>query len=146
MRPFNHAGPGQQDHYVVGTLARQVAEAEVAGLPEAWCAPATRTRRATSPTCATWCAPTRPPRAWIRARTTSCSGRAATVRELIELVRAAASIPVRHEIDPARVRAHDVPEVRGSADRLRAATGWDPEIPLEQTVADALEAWRRELS
>jgi GDP-4-dehydro-6-deoxy-D-mannose reductase len=74
------------------------------------------------------------------------SGSAVTVRELIELVRAAARIPVRHEIDPARVRAHDVPEVRGSAERLRAATGWTPEIPLGRTVADALEAWRRELS
>jgi GDP-4-dehydro-6-deoxy-D-mannose reductase len=73
------------------------------------------------------------------------SGKAVSVRELIELVRAAARIPVRHEVDPARVRAHDVPEVRGSAERLRASTGWRPEIPLDQTIADALEAWRRKL-
>jgi GDP-4-dehydro-6-deoxy-D-mannose reductase len=52
---------------------------------------------------------------------------------------------VRHEIDPARVRAHDVPEVRGDSSRLREATGWAPEIPLEQTVADALDAWRQAL-
>jgi GDP-4-dehydro-6-deoxy-D-mannose reductase len=39
-----------------------------------------------------------------------------------------------------------VPEVRGSAERLRAATGWTPEIPFERTVADALEAWRERLS
>jgi GDP-4-dehydro-6-deoxy-D-mannose reductase len=52
---------------------------------------------------------------------------------------------VRHEIDPDRLRAHDVPELRGSAERLRAASGWRPEIPLERTVADALEVWRREL-
>ena len=146
LRPFNHAGPGQSDDYVVGTLTRQVAEAEAAGPGRgAWCAPATPTRRATSPTCATWCAPT-----WPRPRLDPgaynvASGRAVSVRELIELVRAAARIPVRHEVDPARVRAHDVPEVRGSAERLRAATGWTPEIPLEQTVADALEAWRAEL-
>ena len=31
LRPFNHAGPGQSDDYVVGTLTRQVAEAEAAG-------------------------------------------------------------------------------------------------------------------
>ena len=146
MRPFNHAGPGQQDHYVLGTLTRQVAEAEVAGLPEA----VVRTGNPDSARDLTdvrdvvrayAAAPGLDPGAYNVA-----SGRAATVRELIELVRAAASIPVRHEIDPARVRSHDVPEVRGSAERLRAATGWKPEIPLEQTVADALEAWRRELS
>jgi GDP-4-dehydro-6-deoxy-D-mannose reductase len=73
------------------------------------------------------------------------TGEAATVRDLISLVRAAARLPVRHEIDPARVRAHDVPEIRGSAERLREATGWRPEIPLERTVADALDDWRRRL-
>ena len=34
MRAFNHAGPGQSDDYVVGTLTRQVAEAEAAGAAE----------------------------------------------------------------------------------------------------------------
>ena len=33
-RAFNHAGPGQSDDYVVGTLTRQVAEAEAAGTAE----------------------------------------------------------------------------------------------------------------
>ena len=73
------------------------------------------------------------------------SGHAVSVRQLLELVRAAARVPVRHEVDAARVRGHDVPEVRGSAERLRAATGWLPEIPLERTVADALDACRQRL-
>jgi nucleoside-diphosphate-sugar epimerase len=30
----------------------------------------------------------------------------------------------------------------GDASRLRAATGWEPEIPLEQTIADMLQAVR----
>ena len=64
------------------------------------------------------------------------------MRELIELVRAEARLPVRHEVDPARVRPHDVPEIVGSAERFRAASGWSPEIPIERTVADALDAWR----
>jgi GDP-4-dehydro-6-deoxy-D-mannose reductase len=73
------------------------------------------------------------------------SGRAVTVRRLIDLVRAAARLPVKHEVEQARVRAHDVPEVRGSAERLRSVTGWQPEIPLERTVADALDSWRERL-
>jgi GDP-4-dehydro-6-deoxy-D-mannose reductase len=60
-------------------------------------------------------------------------------------VRRSTALTVRHEVDPERVRAHDVPEVRGSAERLRAACGWEPAIPLERTVTDALEAWRRAL-
>ena len=145
LRPFNHTGPGQSDDYVVGTLTRQVAEAEAAGLDEA-------VVHTGNPDSARDFSDVRDVvRAYLAAAGLDsgvynvASGRAVSVRELIELVRAAARIPVRHEVDPARVRAHDVAEVRGSAERLRAATGWTPEIPLDQTVADALEAWRRQL-
>jgi GDP-4-dehydro-6-deoxy-D-mannose reductase len=145
LRPFNHTGPGQTDDYVVGTLTRQVAEAEAAGREEALV-------RTGNPDSARDFSDVRDvARAYVAAATLDsgvynvASGKAVSVRELIELVRAAARIPVRHEVDPARVRAHDVPEVRGSAERLRSSTGWRPEIPLDQTIADALEAWRRKL-
>jgi GDP-4-dehydro-6-deoxy-D-mannose reductase len=145
MRPFNHAGPGQSDEYVVGTLTRQVAEAEAAGRDEA-------VLRTGNPDSARDFTDVRDvARAYLAAASLEggafnvASGRAVTVRDLIELVRAAARLPVRHEIEQARVRAHDVPEVRGSAARLREATGWQPEISLERTVADALEAWRERL-
>jgi nucleoside-diphosphate-sugar epimerase len=35
---------------------------------------------------------------------------------------------------------------RGSAAAVAAATGWRPEIPLRQTVADTIAWWERELS
>ena len=145
LRPFNHTGPGQSDDYVVGTLTRQVAEAEAAGLKEALV-------RTGNPESARDFSDVRDvARAYLAAAALDAgvynvaSGKAVTVRELIDLVRVAARIPVRHEVDPARVRAHDVAEVRGSAERLRAATGWTPEIPLDQTVADALDGWRQAL-
>jgi len=145
VRPFNHTGPGQTDDYVVGTLTRQVAEAEAAGHEEALV-------RTGNPDSARDFSDVRDVvRAYVAAATLDsgvynvASGKAVSVHDLIELVRAAAHIPVRHEVDPARVRAHDVPEVRGSAERLRDATGWRQEIPLDQTIADALEAWRRKL-
>jgi GDP-4-dehydro-6-deoxy-D-mannose reductase len=144
-RAFNHAGPGQSDDYVVGTLTRQVAEAEAAGTAEV-------VLRTGNPDSARDFTDVRDVVRAYRAAAelpagvyNVCSGRATSVRHLVELVRRATSLPVRHELDPDRVRAHDVPELRGSAERLRAASGWRPEIPLERTVADALEAWRREL-
>ncbi len=145
LRPFNHAGPGQSDDYVVATITRQVAEAEVSGGAEAVVHTGNPDSRRDFSDVRDVA------RAYVAAARLDpgaynvASGRTASVRELIELVRAAARVPVRHEIDPARVRGHDVPEVRGSAERLRAATGWEPEIPLERTVADALDAWREEL-
>jgi GDP-4-dehydro-6-deoxy-D-mannose reductase len=145
MRPFNHAGPGQADDYVIGTLTRQVAEAEAAGRGEA-------VLLTGNPDSARDFTDVRDVvRAYVAAAKVEpgvynvASGRAVPVRELVEFVRAVARVPVRHEVEQARARAHDVPEVRGSAERLRAATGWQPEIPLDETVADALEAWRERL-
>jgi GDP-4-dehydro-6-deoxy-D-mannose reductase len=144
-RAFNHAGPGQGGEYVVGTLTRQVAEAEAAGSAEV-------VLRTGNPDSARDFTDVRDV---VRAYRVAaelpagvynvCSGRATSVRELVELVSGVSRLPVRHEIDPERVRAHDVPELRGSAEHLTAACGWRPEIPLERTVADALEAWRRQL-
>ena len=146
MRAFNHAGPGQSDEYVLGTLTRQVAEAEAAGQDEALL----RTGNAESARDFTDVRDVA--RAYLEAAALApgaynvCSGTAVTVLDLIEMVRDAADVPVRHEIDPERVRKHDVPEIRGSAARLRTRTGWRPRIALEQTVADALDEWRRGLA
>ena len=71
-----------------------------------------------------------------------CSGTATSVRALVEMAAREARVEIRHEVDAARVRAQDVPEVRGSAERLAEASGWRPEIPLEQTIADAIAYWR----
>ena len=72
-----------------------------------------------------------------------------TVRDLLDHMigvvaglGAAAGVDVRHEVDPARVRANEVPDVRGSAAHLHAATGWQPELPFDQTLRDTLRWWR----
>ena len=141
-RAFNQAGPGQGAEYVVGTLTRQVAEAEAAGAAEV-------VLRTGNPDSARDFTDVRDVvRAYLAAAELPggvynvCSGRATSVRSLVELVRRATSLRVRHEVDPERVRARDVPELRGSAERLREECGWAPEIPLERTVEDALDAWR----
>jgi GDP-4-dehydro-6-deoxy-D-mannose reductase len=145
LRPFNHAGPGQADEYVVSSLARQVAEAEAAGLPEA-------VLHTGDPESARDFTDVRDVvRAYAAAARLEggafnvCSGRSTSVSELIDAVSAHARIPVRHEVDPARLRAHDARTMCGSHARLAEATGWRPEIPLERTVRDTLDWWRGRL-
>ena len=146
LRAFNQAGPGQSEEYVVGTITRQVAEAQLSGAEEA-------VVRTGNPDSARDFMDVRDAaRAYAAAAAVEpgayniCSGRGTSVRELVQLAARAAPIPVRHELDPERVRGHDVPEVRGSAERFAGLTGWAPEIPLERTVADAVEAWRGALA
>jgi GDP-4-dehydro-6-deoxy-D-mannose reductase len=146
LRSFNQAGPGQSDEYVVGTIAKQIAEAEAAGADEAVVEtgnPDARRDFVDVRDAARACvlAADAEPGAY-----NVCSGAAVSVRELVALAAEAARIPVRHEVRGDRVRKHDVPEIRGSAERLAAATGWTPAIPLAQTLADAVDAWRTELA
>jgi GDP-4-dehydro-6-deoxy-D-mannose reductase len=145
-RSFNHAGPGQSDDYVVGTLTRQVADAELAGGEEAVLRvgnlEAARDFTDVRDVVRAYAAAVELPAGAYNV----CSGRSVSVSELVELLGRVARVGVRAEVDPERVRAHEVPEIRGSSERLQDATGWGPEIPLEQTLADALVAWRERLA
>ena len=71
-----------------------------------------------------------------------CSGRTASSRELVAMLAEAAGVAVEHIVDPAKLRPHEVMELRGSFEALRAATGWEPEIPLAQTLGDTLAWWQ----
>jgi GDP-4-dehydro-6-deoxy-D-mannose reductase len=68
-----------------------------------------------------------------------CSGRATPIGRLVEELLAVAGldIPVDSTPEPAvlNVRGH-----AGSADRLRAATGWEPKRSLRDSLADVLAA------
>ena len=74
-----------------------------------------------------------------------CSGSSTSAREILEMLAAAAGAGLDHRVDPELVRAHEVMEVRGDPGRLNAATGWEPEIPLERTLADTVAWWRERL-
>ncbi len=141
-RAFNHAGPGQHADYVVSALARQVADAEGEGLAEA-------VIRTGNPDAARDFTDVRDvARAYAAAIELRpgiynvCSGKAITVRQLIDLLQQLTPLVVRHEIDPDRIRPTDVREVRGSSELLRRLTGWQPQIAFVDTVRDALNGWR----
>jgi len=145
-RAFNHAGPGQSDTYVVGTLTRQIAEAEAAGERHV----ALRTGSPDSRRDFT------DVRDVVAAYSVAiglepgvynvASERAVAVRDLVEIASSHTELEVSHEVDPERVRPHDVPEVRGCARKLRDAGGWEPTLTLDRTIADALDHWRRVLA
>ncbi len=145
-RAFNHAGPGQPAIFALASFARQVA----AGL-EAGDAPV-RVVTGNPDARRDFTDVRDVVRAYrlIAATGTTgvlnvCSGRTASARELLAGLGRAAGAEIDHVVDPALVRAHEVMEVRGSAERLAAATGWAPEIALEQTLADTVAWWRAEI-
>jgi len=74
-----------------------------------------------------------------------CSGQAYAIQEILDRLLALCDRPVRVEIDQWRKRPSKVPITLGSAERLKACTGWEPELNLEQTLADTLLYWRQVL-
>jgi GDP-4-dehydro-6-deoxy-D-mannose reductase len=148
-RPFNHVGPGQLPIFIVSSLAQQAAQARVDGVGELTIVTGNPDTRRDYTDVRDVCSAYRElilsdaPRGVYNV----CSGVSVSARELVALVsELIAPIRVEHAIDPARVRAHEVMDHRGAAARIRAATGWQPEIPLRQTVIDTIEWWQRELS
>jgi len=136
-RAFNHAGPGQDPAYAIASFTRQAAQGTVVvtGNPDS--------RRDYTDV-----------RDVVRAYRllaergepgvfNVCSGRTASDAELVAALARITGADLAHRIDPALVRDHEVMEIRGSYDALHAAPGWEPEIPLEQTLADALADARR---
>jgi GDP-4-dehydro-6-deoxy-D-mannose reductase len=144
-RAFNHTGPRRGEHFATSNFAKQVAEIE-AGLRE----PVVRVGDLT---------PTRDfsdVRDVIRGywllleRGTPgevynlCSGVDWSIERVLQFFIARAKVSqIRIEVDPARLRPSDVPALRGSAEKAHAATGWRPEIPLEQTLSELLDYWRQ---
>ena len=71
-----------------------------------------------------------------------CSGRGVRLAELLERLIALSERRVEVHVDVSRLRPVDAPILIGDPGRLRAATGWEPGIPLERTLADLLDYWR----
>ena len=52
-------------------------------------------------------------------------------------------IEVEVRPDPARMRPADIPQLVCDPTKFHRLTGWHPQIPVEQTLADILEYWER---
>jgi GDP-4-dehydro-6-deoxy-D-mannose reductase len=70
------------------------------------------------------------------------SGKAWRIREVLDLLLGHSSVEIQVQEDPERLRPSDVPLLLGDNSRMRKVTGWEPEIPFEQTTKDLLDYWR----
>jgi GDP-4-dehydro-6-deoxy-D-mannose reductase len=143
VRPFNHIGPRQSDAFVAANFARQIAEAE-AGLTE----PVIRVGNLTARRDFTDVRDI-VHGYWLLLRDGAPgevynlgSERAVPIERLLQILLGMSRRPIRMETDPARLRPSDVPILVSDCRKARLLTGWRPEIPLEQSLADVLDYWR----
>jgi GDP-4-dehydro-6-deoxy-D-mannose reductase len=143
-RSFNHIGPRQDPSFFASGVARQVALIE-AGRPE----PVIRVGNLESRRDLTDVRDTvRAYRALAAHGTPGraynvCSGHAYRMRDLLDGIVGRARVTVAVEPDPGRFRPNDTPLLLGDPSLIRQATGWQPRLPIEQTLQDLLDYWRR---
>lgn len=142
-RPFNHTGPGQRPDFVVPALAKQVAEAMASGADALYTGNLDPRRDITDV------------RDVVRAYRllldlgepgeayNVCSGAAVSIRDVAERLLRVSGLDLPVVVDEDRVRPVDIPELRGDPSKLQRATGWRPEIGLDQTLADVVGYWKR---
>ncbi len=143
-RPFNHIGPRQSPSFFASGAARQVARIEqglAAPVIEVGNLEARRDLTDVRDTVRAYRAILErgvPGRVY-----NVCAGRACRIGDILDglLSRSRVRIDVRQ--DPARYRPHDAPLVLGDRSRLTEELGWAPTIPIEQTLVDLLDYWRR---
>jgi GDP-4-dehydro-6-deoxy-D-mannose reductase len=141
-RPFNHLGPGQSDRLVASTLAHQVARNERDGTEVIQAGDLTPRRDFSDVRDVVRAYRLLVERGEPGEAYNVCSGVAVPVSEVADSLIAEARHPMRIELDPARLRPVELPVLQGDPSKLRAATGWAPEIPLERTLSDLLRWWR----
>ena len=147
-RAFNHTGPRRGDAFAESNFAKQIAEME-AGLRE----PVVHV------------GDLKPTRDFSDVRDivrgywlllergtpgevyNLCSGLEWSIERILNFLIGKSTVPhVEIRQDPARLRPSDVPVLRGSPQKIENALGWRTTIPLEQTLTDLLEYWRRRIA
>ena len=139
VRTFNLVGPGQSPALVAAAVAYQIVECERSGRGSVRVG-ATHARRdfldvrdAVSAYRAL-AARGEPGEVY-----NVCSGRSHAIQECVDMLVAHARRPLTVSLDAGRLRGIDVVEQVGDNARLRAATGWQPRLPLETSLLDLLD-------
>ncbi|MEN8165747.1 MAG: GDP-mannose 4,6-dehydratase [Acidobacteriota bacterium] len=143
LRLFNHTGPGRPPHFVASSFAKQIAEIEqghcdpvihvgnldvardftdVRDIARAWRLAALHGR---------------PGEAY-----NVCSGRPTPIRRILDILLEKTDAKVTIQTDATLLRAGEIDSLYGDRSLFSETTGWQPEIPLEQTLTDLLQWWR----
>jgi GDP-4-dehydro-6-deoxy-D-mannose reductase len=145
VRPFNHAGPRQSAKYVLPGFALQVAEVEAGRKPCVEVGNLDIVRDFTDVRDVVRGYRLLAERGRAGEIYNLGSGRGTKLADALAHLVSLASKPVEVRVDPARVRPVDQPLLVADPSKLRAETGWEANIPIEQTLADMLELSRRAL-
>ena len=146
VRPFNHIGPRQSPEFVCSSFAKQITEIEK-GLRE----PIIKDGNLETKKDFTdvrdmvrgyWLALDKGEPGKVY---NICSERAIQIKGLLNHLLELSSRKIEIMKDPKRMRPSDNPILQGDSLKFRKRSGWKPEMPLDKTLKDILEYWKKVL-
>ena len=144
VRAFNHIGPNQAPMFVVADFCRQTAEIE-AGKRDA----VLKVGNLAAERDFTDVRDVVRAYALLVEKGTAGetynvgSGHAVAIDTILKMILSMSDKEIRIEKDPSKFRPVDVPTIEADTKKLYEATGWTPQISLEQTIRETLDYWRR---
>lgn len=145
-RPFNHIGAGQAASFAVSDFARQIAEIS-AGLrpPVLAVGNIDVTRDFTDVKDVLKAYELLLSKGRNGEVYNVCSGVERSVRSLVDRLLELAGVGAEIQNDPTRFRPSDQPRVCGDHAKISKDTGWQPEVPLDQTLMNLYRYWKHEI-
>jgi GDP-4-dehydro-6-deoxy-D-mannose reductase len=143
-RPFNHLGPGQSRGFVATDFAMQIAQIEFGQqTPVLHVGKLTSERDFTDVRDVVRAYRLIMERGAAGSAYNIASGQTWTMRQVLETLLSHSALDISIEIDPARVRPGERSKSWGSAAHLHEVTGWQPTIPIAQTLSEVLDDCRQ---
>lgn len=73
------------------------------------------------------------------------SGSATKIEDVLYKMLEMSNIDIKVEVSEEKMRPIDVPVVEADIRKISKTTKWKPEIPLEKSISDVLEYWRKQV-
>ena len=141
-RAFNHLGPGQTTRFVAPAIADRIAGNEASGEDDVVVGNLSPRRDFTDVRDVVVAYRLLVEHGTPGEAYNICRGVDLAISDLAERLVTMARRPMRLTPDPDLQRPVETPVLCGDASKLRAATGWEPRIDLDQTLGDILDERR----
>ena len=144
VRAFNHIGPNQASIFVTADFCNQVAEIEK-GLkrPVIQVGNLEARRDFTDVRDVVWAYVLLIEKGTPGETYNVGSGQAVSIHEILDQILKMSSAEIEVTINPEKFRTVDIPVIEADIKKLRECTGWEPKLPLEKTIYETLEYWRK---
>ncbi|MEZ5341723.1 MAG: GDP-mannose 4,6-dehydratase [Acidimicrobiales bacterium] len=137
-RPFNHLGAGQGPGFVAPSFAAQIAACERAGGGSLGHGDLSTRRDLTDVRDVVRAYRLLAERGVSGETYNICTGVDVAMSDVLDQLIKQSTVDITTYVDEALIRPIDLPVHRGSAVKLRDATGWTPTFSLRQTLAEVL--------